>query len=124
MSALTLARPRSLVTRLTSPSYVQLVFALVLVWGFGDLLSTLVAATVVGVGAEANPLVRTLLATEPLLLVALKMTVALYVGIVLLACRSLVERVPLWRPWLAGVVGVGTFVVLSNFSVAYLTATA
>jgi len=117
-------RSRSLVSRLISPSYDALVFALVFVWGSGDLLSTLVAASFAGVGAEANPLVRTLLVTAPLLLIVLKMAVVLYVALILLACRSLVEQVPLWRPWLAAVVGVGTFVVLTNVSVAVLSAMA
>jgi len=37
------------------PSYVGWVYALVLVWGMGDVLSTLVAASAVGPGLEANP---------------------------------------------------------------------
>jgi len=124
MSAPTPTRSQSLIARATRLDYVDLVFALVFVWGAGDLLSTLVAVNFVGIGAEQNPLVRSLLAISPLLLIALKMGVVLSVALVLLAYRSLVERVPLWRPWLTAIVGVGAFVVVSNVSVAVLSATA
>ncbi|MBV0903659.1 DUF5658 family protein [Haloarcula salina] len=107
-------RPHSLSIRLQKPGYVELVFSLVLVWGFGDALSTLFAARFAGPGLEANPWIRSLLFHEPLLVVALKMAVVLYVGVVLLECRDLVERVPLWRAWLLGVVAVGALVVLGN----------
>jgi len=110
MSALTPTRSQSLVARVTRLDYVDLVFALVFVWGAGDLLSTLVAVNFAGIGAKQNPLVRTLLVISPLLLIALKMGVVLSVALTLLASRSLVERVPLWRPWLATVVGVGAVV--------------
>ncbi|PSP86242.1 hypothetical protein BRC83_00815 [Halobacteriales archaeon QS_1_68_17] len=100
------------------PSYVELVFALVVVWGFCDAVSTLVALTATGTpGLEANPLIRVLLATEPLLLIGLKGAVMAYVGVVLLGCRPLVERVPAYRGWLFGMLGFGIAVVLSNLTV-------
>ena len=102
------------------PGYVELVFSLVLVWGFGDALSTLFAAKFAGVGLEANPWIRVLLTHEPLAVIALKMAVALYVGIVLLECRSFVEQVPWWRGWLLGVVGLGATAVLINVYVGLL----
>jgi len=40
--------------RLEWPGYVELVFSLVLVWGFGDALSTLFAARFAGAQAELN----------------------------------------------------------------------
>ncbi|MFB6075455.1 MAG: DUF5658 family protein [Haloarculaceae archaeon] len=100
--------------RLTWPSYEELVFALVLAWGFCDAVSTLFAARFAGAGLEANPWVRVLLAREPLLVIALKMAVALYVGVVLLECRTLVTRVPWWRGWLTAVAGAGALVALIN----------
>lgn len=109
---------------LEKPSYVELVFSLVLVWGFGDALSTLFAAQFAGPGLEANPWIRTLLIHEPLLVIALKMAVVLYVGVVLLECRSVVERVPLWRAWLLSVVGLGAVVVLGNTYVGLAAAAA
>jgi len=106
--------PHPLSVRLQKPSYVELVFSLVLVWGFGDALSTLFAAQFAGPGLEANPWIRTLLIHEPLLVIALKMAVVLYVGVVLLECRDVVERVPLWRAWLLSIVAIGAVVVLGN----------
>ncbi|MFC6756326.1 hypothetical protein ACFQER_06000 [Halomicroarcula sp. GCM10025894] len=64
--------PRTLAGRLQRPDYVELVFGIVFVWGTGDLLSTFAALHFTGLWAEANPLVRTLLARDPLLVVALK----------------------------------------------------
>jgi hypothetical protein len=101
-------------TRLEMPGYVELVVSLVIVWGFGDAASTLVAAAFAGPSLEANPWIRLLLIQEPLLVVALKAAVVLYAGVVLLECRSVVERVPGWRAWFLGVIGLGTLVVLGN----------
>lgn len=97
------------------PGYVVLVYALVLVWGLGDIASTyfVVAATGSTVG-EVNPLIRLMLDTEPLLVLALKAGVVLYAGVVLLACGEVVRRVPGWRAWLVFVVGAGALVVCNN----------
>ncbi|PSQ32330.1 hypothetical protein BRD06_00060 [Halobacteriales archaeon QS_9_67_15] len=100
--------------RLEMPGYVELVVSLVIIWGFGDAASTLVAAAFAGPSLEANPWIRLLLTQEPLLVVALKAAVVLYAGVVLLECRSVVERVPGWRAWFLGVIGLGTLVVLGN----------
>jgi len=108
------ALAETLDVRLVKPDYVELVFSLVLVWGFGDAVSTLFAAKFAGVGIEANPWIRVLLTHEPLLVIALKMAVVLYVGIVLLECRDIVETVPWWRGWLLAIVGLGALVVLVN----------
>ena len=116
MSATTAVR--SLPARLRDPGYVELVFGIVFVWGFGDAVSTVVAAEFAGAGLEVNPWIRLLLVHEPLLVILLKMAVALYVGIILLECRPVIERVPLSRFWLAGIVGLGTAVVIINFAVA------
>ena len=109
---------------LEKPGYVELVFSIVLIWGFGDAVSTLFAARFAGVGLEANPWIRLLLAHEPLAVIALKMAVALYVGVVLLACRSVVERVPLWRGWLLTILALGTGAVLVNLYVGLTAASA
>jgi len=116
------ASPRPLTTRLQRPRYADLVFAVLLVWGTGDLLSTFAAFHYTGVWAEANPLIRTLLAHEPLLVIALKAGVMLLVGIVLLECQSVIERVPKWRLWLVTMVAVGAGVVSINLYVAYAAA--
>ena len=108
--------------RLRRPGYVELVFAIVFVWGTGDLLSTFAALHVTGVWAEANPLVRTLLAHDPLLVVALKGAVMLVVGLALFRYQSAVERLPRWRLWLGGLLGLGTAVVVLNLSVALAAA--
>jgi hypothetical protein len=100
--------------RLEKPGYVELVFALVIIWGFGDAASTLFASGAAGPGLEANPWIRVLLVHHPLLVVALKAAVVLYAGVVLLECRSVVESVPGWRAWFLGVVAVGATVVLTN----------
>lgn len=112
-----------LVTRLHEPAYAELVLGVVFVWGTGDLLSTLVAVHFVGIGGEANPLIRTLLANEPLLVVAVKSAVALFVGLVLLRFQSVVKSVPRWRLCLAAIIGLGTGIVAMNLAVAYLAAT-
>jgi hypothetical protein len=97
------------------PGYVTLVYALVLVWGLGDVGSTYfaVAATGTTVG-EVNPLIRLMLDTEPLLVIALKAGVVLYAGVVLLACRDLVRQVPGWQAWFLAVVGAGAAIVVNN----------
>lgn len=104
------------------PGYVELVFSLVIIWGFADALSTLVAMASVGsVSAEVNPWIRTLLVHEPLFVIVLKGAVVLYVGVVLLACRDVVERVPGWQVWFLAVIGIGTAVVLQNLLVVAAT---
>lgn len=104
------------------PDYAQLVLAVVFVWGTGDLLSTFLALHFTTLAFEANPIVRTLLAHEPLLVVAMKGAIVLVVGLLLLEYRSTVERVPLWRYWFAGVLAAGSTVVLTNLYVAYTAA--
>ena len=69
--------------------YVALVYALVLVWGLGDVLSTYFAYAAVGTpAAESNPWIQVLLSIHPLALLALKAAVVLYAGVVLLASRA------------------------------------
>ncbi|WP_262175248.1 DUF5658 family protein [Haloarcula laminariae] len=116
------ALPSPLTTRLQRPDYVDLVFGIVFVWGTGDLFSTFAALYVTGIGAEANPLIRTLLAHDPLLVVALKGAVMLVVGLTLVRYRAAVERLPRWRLWLGGLIGVGTVVVALNLYVAVAAA--
>jgi hypothetical protein len=100
------------------PGYVGYVYALVLVWGLGDVVSTYVAVSAVGdVGMEVNPWIRILLATEPLLVLVVKAAVVLYAGVVLLACRPVVEQVPGWQVWFGAVVVAGWAVVLNNLAI-------
>ena len=105
-----------------APSYVELVLSLVVIWGFADALSTLLAMTVTGsAAAEINPWIRTLLIHEPLAVIVLKGAVALYVGVVLVACQDVVESVPGWRLWFLGVIALGTVVVVQNLAVVAAT---
>lgn len=101
------------------PSYTDFVYALVLVWGLGDILSTYLAVSAVGHGMEANPWMRILLATEPLLVLAVKAAVVLYAGVVLLECRFIVKTVPGWRVWFGGVVVAGWLVVVNNLAIGF-----
>ena len=103
------------------PDYVGFVYALVLVWGAGDVLSTYAAVSTSGdVGMEADPWIRLLLDTEPLLVAVLKAAVVLHAGVVLLECRPVVERVPGWRAWFVAVVGTGWVIVVTNLAVAFV----
>ena len=100
------------------PNYVEFVYALVLVWGVGDVVSTYFAVSAVGdVGMEINPWMRVLLATEPLLVGIVKAAVVLYAGVVLLECRDIVERVPGWWVWFVTIVVAGWAVVLNNLAI-------
>lgn len=114
--------PSSLSARLQRPGYVDLVFAILLMWGTGDLFSTFAALHFTGVWAEANPLVRTLLARDPMLVVALKGAVMLVVGLLLIRYRATVEELPRWRLLLGGLVGLGTGIVVLNLYVALTAA--
>lgn len=103
------------------PDYVGLVYALVLVWGLGDVLSTFAAHAATGaVNGELNPLVSSLLDSDPLLVVALKAGVVLCVGLVLLVYRDRVLTVPGWRVWMSAIVGLGVIVVANNLVVAIM----
>jgi hypothetical protein len=98
--------------------YAELVFAQVLVWGLGDTVSTLVAFSTTGnLALEANPIARTVLIHDPLLLFVLKGAIAAVVGITLIECRDLVTDVPLWRGWMFAVLALGTAIVVSNLYV-------
>jgi len=100
------------------PEYVGLVYALVLVWGLGDVVSTYFAYAAIGTGSvEANPWIGVLLEFNPLLVLVVKAAVVLYTGIVLLEARAVVQRTPGWRLWLSGVVIVGVLVVANNLLV-------
>jgi hypothetical protein len=106
-----------------APTYTDLVAALVAVWGLGDAVSTLFALALTGdLSLEANPLVRALLAQTPLLLLVMKAAVVLVVGATLLRYRDQIQSVPLWRPWMVGVLGLGTAIVLSNVYVGLAAA--
>jgi hypothetical protein len=103
----------------TDPGYTELVFAVVFVWGAGDLISSLLAFHTTGIHAEANPLIRTLFAYDPLLVVIFKGAVTLAVGLILLTYRQSIERIPMSNLWLGTMVGVGIAVVGINLAVAY-----
>lgn len=106
-----------------APSYTDLVTALVAVWGFGDAVSTLFALALTrDLSLEANPLVRALVAQTPLFLLVVKAVVVLVVGAALLRYREQITSVPLWRPWLLGVLGLGTLIVCSNVYVGLAAA--
>lgn len=104
-----------------STEYVGLVYALVLVWGLGDVLSTYFAYATIGTPmAESNPWIAVLLAYHPVSVVIVKAAVVLYAGVVLLACKRIVKTVPGWRFWLSAVVVLGVLVVLNNLTVGLI----
>lgn len=106
-----------------SREYVSLIYALVLLWGLGDIFSTYFAHALVGPGAgEANPWMHVLLAYNPVLVAVVKGAVVLYVGIVLLEYRDIVQTVPGWRVWLTGLVVAGILVVVNNLAVGVIAA--
>jgi len=95
--------------------YVALVYAVVLIWGMGDLLSTYYAYAATGSSAgELNPFVAAMLSAHPLLLAVVKAAAILWVGVVLLVFRSRIETLPAWRLWFVAVVGGGMVIVLNN----------
>jgi hypothetical protein len=100
------------------PEYVGLVYALVLVWGLGDVVSTYFAYAAIGTGSvEANPWIGVMLQYNPLLVLAVKAAVVLYTGVVLLEAGKFVRRTPGWRLWLSGLVVAGILVVVNNLLV-------
>jgi len=100
--------------------YAELVFAQMFVWGLGDAVSTLVAFSLTGnLALEANPIARTVMLQEPLLLLVLKGAVAAVVGITLIEFRDIVTRVPFWRTWMFVLLGLGSLIVLTNFYVGF-----
>lgn len=101
--------------------YVALVYALVLLWGLGDVLSTYFAYAALGTSdVEANPWIALLLAYDPVLVAVVKGAAVLSVGVILLTCREAIERVPGWRLWLVGLVVAGILVVATNLAVGVL----
>jgi hypothetical protein len=99
------------------PEYVELVIAVVLVWGITDTASTLTAASFVGGHLESNPIVRGLL-VDPVGLLTVKLGATLAVGVLALAGERFIRTLPWWRGWLATLVGVGVGVTLLNVAVA------
>jgi hypothetical protein len=103
------------------PSYAVLVAGIVVVWGVGDALSTLWAIEATGsIQGEANPWIKAVLAHDPALLVVLKAGVVTLAGGLLLAYQEFVESVPGWRVWFAGVLGMGSLIVLNNVYVGFV----
>lgn len=101
--------------------YTALVYALVMVWGLGDVLSTYFAYAIIGGShAEVNSWMAVMLSYNPLLVVLVKAAAVLYTGVVLLELQFLVERVPGWRAWLATLVVLGVFVVVNNLAVGVI----
>jgi hypothetical protein len=101
-----------------STEYVALVYALVLLWGLGDVFSTYFVFALLGTSTlESNPWMSLLLDYNPVLVAVVKGAVVLYVGVILLEYHTLVQRVPWWRFWLSGMVVVGILVVVNNLAV-------
>lgn len=94
-----------------------------------DLLTTVYAAAVVGIDAEANPLVRWALAEGLLVLVAVNLAAALLVVVLFYGLVELLEtaREPLdaiiargIELWLGLLLAAGLFVFANNLSVILL----
>ena len=99
-------------------NYTELGVAVVIVWGFCDWLSTLLAASFAGAHLEANPLIRALLPT-PSLAFAVKLLGALAAGGLAFAGERFIRTVPDWRLWFAGLIGLGLGVTVVNLLVAF-----
>lgn len=104
-----------------SREYVSLTYALVLLWGLGDIFSTYFAYAIVGGNAgEANPWMGLLLTYNPILVAVVKGAVVLYVGIILIEYEDLVKTAPGWRIWLVTLVVGGILVVVNNLTVGLI----
>ena len=97
--------------------YAALVVGMVVVWGICDGVSTLLAASLVGVEFETNPIVRALLST-PALALGVKLAAAVLAGVVALAGERFIRTVPGWRYFFLGLIGLGIGVTGLNLSVA------
>jgi hypothetical protein len=104
--------------RFEKSDYTELVVAVVIVWGFCDGLSTLLAAEFAGKHMEGNPLIRALLDT-PTVAFAVKPVASLAAGALALAGERFIRTVPGWRIWFGGLIGVGLGVTVLNLLVAF-----
>ncbi|EMA43696.1 hypothetical protein [Halococcus saccharolyticus] len=98
--------------------YAALVVGMVIVWGVCDGVSTLLAASVVGMEFETNPIIRALLPTPPLAL-GVKLAAAALAGAVALAGERFVRTVPGWRCFFLVLIGLGLAVTGLNLLVAF-----
>ena len=103
--------------RFEKPDYTELVVAVIVVWGFCDGLSTVLAAAFAGAHLEANPLIRDLLST-PTLAFGVKLGGTLAAGALALAGKRFITTVPGWRVWFAALIGLGVGVTSLNLLVA------
>ncbi|WP_049901949.1 hypothetical protein [Halococcus agarilyticus] len=97
--------------------YAELVVGVVIAWGVFDGVSTLVAAALVGVEFESNPLVRALLPT-PTLALGVKLAAAVLAGVLALAGERFIRTVPGWRCFFLGLIALGAGVTGLNLGVA------
>ena len=101
--------------------YAELVVGVVIAWGVFDGVSTLMAAALVGIEFESNPLVRALLPTPSLALVV-KLAAAVFAGGLALAGERFVRTVPGWRWYFLGLIAFGAGVTGLNLGVALAAA--
>lgn len=101
-----------------SREFEKYAIGLILAWGVGDTLSTLITAHIHSPAMEGNPLIKAILLTSPLLAVALKLLVALIAAALLLHGEETIRSVPGWRPWILSMIGLGVLVTVSNLLVA------
>ncbi len=88
------------------------------IWGFGDTVSTLAAASAVGPSGEANPLMAAALHVGPLPFIVVKI-LAVGLGTYLFARFSHhITTVPGWWLWAFGWHILGVLVVVTNLMVA------
>lgn len=101
--------------------YAELIVGVVIAWGVFDGVSTLMAAALVGIEFESNPLVRALLPTPSLALVV-KLAAAVFAGGLALAGERFVRTVPGWRWYFLGLIAFGAGVTGLNLGVALAAA--
>lgn len=98
--------------------YAELVVGVVIVWGVCDGVSTLLAASLVGIQFEANPIVRGLL-SMPSLALFVKLAAAVLAGLIALAGERFICTVPGWRYFFLVLIGLGLAVTGLNLLVAF-----
>lgn len=95
-------------------TYTQLTIILLLLWGVFDTLTTYIAVWVYdSVSNEANPFVRQLLHSDPVLLVLVKLVSVIFIALILVKGRKYIVTVPYWRAYFS-LLCVATGIVVVN----------
>lgn len=108
-------------SRSTPPSRVDRLGAawgMILVWGVGDGVSTVVASRAVGPSLEANPLMALALHVSPAFAFSVNLAAVILAAVLFHAGFQHIQVVPYWRVWAAVVLAIGVLTVAVNGVVA------